>query len=231
MVAEPALSPEGFAERIAVSRETLQRLTVYLELLGRWQRAINLVGAASLADPWRRHVLDSAQLLAHLPAPASPLVDLGSGAGFPGMVLALLGVPEVSLIEADRRKAQFLREVARSTGAAVTVHNERIERLAGWPAAVVTARALAPLPRLLPLAERFLPPASLCLFLKGPTLDREMIDAAERWHMVPEMFPSLSAPSGIVLKLRGVGRARDRQPQATTNRPRDRDRQPEGRSR
>jgi 16S rRNA (guanine527-N7)-methyltransferase len=230
-VAEPALGADGFAAQIDVSRETLERLTLYLELLRRWQRAINLVGPATLADPWRRHVLDSAQLLGHLPVRASPLVDLGSGAGFPGMVLALMGVPEVALIEADGRKAQFLREVARATGAVVTVHAERIERLTAWPAAVVTARALAPLPRLLPLAERFLAPDGICLFLKGPTLARELIDAGKSWHMVPEMFPSLSASSGIVLKLRGVGRARDRQPQATTARPCDRNREPEGRGR
>ncbi len=205
-MAELALGEEGFAARIAVSRETLERLTLYLELLRRWQRAINLVGPATLADPWRRHMLDSAQLLCHLPAPASPLVDLGSGAGFPGMVLALLGVPEVALIEADQRKVQFLREVARATGAAVTVHAERIERLTGWPAAVVTARALAPLPRLLPLAERFLAAPGVCLFLKGRALARELIDAGKSWHMVPEMFPSASSSSGIVLKLRGVGR-------------------------
>jgi 16S rRNA (guanine527-N7)-methyltransferase len=230
-VAEPALSRAALAERLDVSRETLDRLTLYLQLLGRWQRAINLVGPATLADPWRRHVLDSAQLLAYLPTPASPLVDLGSGAGFPGMVLALLGVPDVALIEADRRKAQFLREVARATGAAVAVHQERIESLPGWPAAVVMARALAPLPRLLALAERFLAPESVCLFLKGPTVTRELIDAGKSWHMVPQMFPSLSAPSGIVLKLRGVGRARDRQPQATAARPCDRDCEPEGRGR
>jgi 16S rRNA (guanine527-N7)-methyltransferase len=230
-VAEPALGAEGFAARIDVSRETLERLALYLELLRRWQRAINLVGEATLADPWRRHVLDSAQLLAHLSARASPLVDLGSGAGFPGMVLALLGVPEVALIEADRRKALFLREVARATGAAVTVYDDRIENLAGWPAPVVTARALAPLPRLLSLAERFLAPDSVCLFLKGPALARELIDAGKSWHMVPEMFPSLSAPSGIVLKLRGVSSARHRQPQATTARSGHRDREPEGRSR
>ncbi len=228
---EPALGPEGFAAGTDVSRETLERLTLYLELLGRWQRAINLVGPATLADPWRRHVLDSAQLLSHLPVRAGPLVDLGSGAGFPGMVLAVMGVPEVALIEADRRKAQFLREVARATGTAVAVHDERIERLTGWPAAAVTARALAPLPRLLPLAERFLAPDSICLFLKGPALARELIDAGNSWHMVPEMFPSASSSSGIVLKLRGVGRARDRQPQATTAGPCDRDREPEGRGR
>jgi 16S rRNA (guanine527-N7)-methyltransferase len=228
---ELALGAEGFAARLDVSRETLDRLTVYLELLGRWQRAINLVGPATLADPWRRHILDSAQLLSHLPERARPLVDLGSGAGFPGMVLALLGVPGVALIEADRRKAEFLRQVARATGADVAVHAGRIERLTAWPAAVVTARALAPLPRLLPLAEPFLAADGVCLFLKGPSLTRELIDAGKSWHMVPEMFPSVSSSSGIVLKLRGVGRARNRQPKASAARPRDGGGQSEGRGR
>jgi 16S rRNA (guanine527-N7)-methyltransferase len=231
MVERP-LSREAFAATIDVSRETLDRLTVYLDLLRRWQRAINLVGPATLADPWRRHILDSAQLAAHLPSAAGSLVDLGSGAGLPGMVLALLGVPGVHLIESDPRKAQFLREVARTTGASVVIHAERIEHLAGWPADVITARALAPLPRLLTLAERFLTPATVCLFLKGgATIPQELTDAAGDWHMVPEMFPSLSAPSGIVLKLREVGRARDRQPKASAARPRDGCRQPEGRGR
>jgi 16S rRNA (guanine527-N7)-methyltransferase len=110
------------------------------------------------------------------------------------------------LIESDRRKAQFLREVARATGTEVTVRAERIENLAGWPADVVTARALAPLPRLLPLAERFLAADSVCLFLKGYNAERELTQALKSWHMVPEMFSSLSAPTGTVLKLRGVGR-------------------------
>jgi 16S rRNA (guanine527-N7)-methyltransferase len=205
-MAEPPLSREAFAASLGVSRETLDRLTVYLDLLHRWQRAINLVGPATLADPWRRHILDSAQLLTHLPAGTTSLVDLGSGAGFPGMVLTVLGVPGVVLIESDRRKAQFLREVARATGTEVTVRAERIERLAGWPADVVTARALAPLPRLLPLAERFLAADSVCLFLKGYNAERELTQALKSWHMVPEMFASLSAPTGTVLKLRGVGR-------------------------
>ena len=95
----------------------------------RWQRAINLVGQSTLADPWRWHVLDSAQLLAHLPPGAASLVDLGSGAGFPGLVLAVLGARGVVLVESDRRKAQFLREVARSTGTAVVVEAARIEDL------------------------------------------------------------------------------------------------------
>jgi 16S rRNA (guanine527-N7)-methyltransferase len=230
-MAQRPLGSAGFAATIAVSRETLERLSVYVELLKSWQRAINLVGQTTLSDPWRRHVLDSAQLLAHLPPGVTSLVDLGSGAGFPGLVLAVLGVRGVVLVESDQRKAQFLREVARATGTAVTVEATRIERLPGWPAGVVTARALAPLPRLLPLAERFLAADSVCLLLKGSSVADELTEARETWHMVPEMFPSLSAPSGTVLKLRGVGRARDRQPQAAAARPRDRDREPEGRRR
>ena len=210
-MAVPPLSREAVGEQLGVSRETLDRLAVHVDLLRRWQPAINLVGPATLADPWRRHVLDSAQLAAHLPATAADLVDLGSGAGFPGMVLALLGRRGVHLVEADRRKAQFLREVARHTGAPVTIHAERIERMAGWPAAVITARALAPLPRLLELAERFLVSDSVCLLLKGRSVERELTNARVSWHMVSEMFPSLADPLGSVLTLRGICRARHRQ--------------------
>jgi 16S rRNA (guanine527-N7)-methyltransferase len=206
------LSREEFGAQLHVSRETLERLTVYLELLRRWQPAINLVGAATLADPWRRHFLDSAQLAAHVPAGAARLVDLGSGAGFPGMVLAILGVPGVDLIESDRRKAQFLREVARATEAAVRVHVERIERMPSWPADVITARALAPLPRLLVLAKRFWTSDSVCLFLQGRSCAHELTKARATWHMEAELFPSLSETTGAVLQLRGIRRARHRQP-------------------
>jgi 16S rRNA (guanine527-N7)-methyltransferase len=122
-----------------------------------------------------------------------------------------LGVPDVHLIEADRRKAQVLREVARATGATVTVHAERIERMGAWPAGVVTARALAPLPRLLELAAPFLSADSVCLLPKGATVARELTAACASWHMVAERLPSLSDPSGCVLRLRGVCRAPDRQ--------------------
>jgi 16S rRNA (guanine527-N7)-methyltransferase len=207
----PPLSPEAFGEQLHVSRETLERFTIYLELLRRWQRAINLVGRATLADPWRRHFLDCAQLAASVPTGAATVVDLGSGAGFPGMVLAILGVPGVELIESDLRKVQFLREAARATGAPVKVHAERLERLPGWPAEVITSRALAPLPRLLVLAERFMTPESVCLFLKGRSGARELTEVRVSWHMEAEMCPSLSEPTGMVLQLRGVRRARHRQ--------------------
>ena len=211
-MAERPLSRDEFGAQLHVSRETLERLTVYLELLRHWQPAINLVGAATLADPWRRHFLDCAQLSARIPAGAARLVDLGSGAGFPGMVLAMLGVRGVDLIESDRRKAQFLREVARATGTSIGIHAERIERMPSRPADVITARALAPLPRLLVLAERFWTSDSVCLFLKGRSGAHELTEARATWHMEAEMFPSLSETTGTVLQLRGIRRARHRQP-------------------
>src|SRR5690349_9665552 len=162
-----SLTPEQFADLVPVSRETLDRLAAYLDLLRRWQRTINLVGAGTLHNPWRRHILDSAQLVHLLPEGARRLVDLGSGAGLPGLILAIMGVPEVHLIESDRRKAAFLREAARATATPVTVHACRLQAAPPLAADVVTARALAPLPQLLPLAARFATPATSNLFLKG----------------------------------------------------------------
>jgi 16S rRNA (guanine527-N7)-methyltransferase len=209
------LGPEGFAGAMAtagvdVSRETLTRLSRYLELLRRWQGTINLVGASTLADPWRRHILDCGQIAPHVPHAAKTVVDLGSGAGLPGLVLALLGVPGVQLVESDRRKAQFLREAARVTGAPVVVHPTRIEQLE-LRADVVTARALAPLPRLLELAATVLTPHSICLFLKGETARDELTQARQSWHMHSEIVPSRSGSRGVLLKLEGVGRASGRQ--------------------
>jgi 16S rRNA (guanine527-N7)-methyltransferase len=211
-VGEAPLTREAFARELDVSRETIERLAIHLDLLERWQGAINLVGPKALRDPWRRLVLDSAQLTRYLPPNTASLVDLGSGAGFPGMVLAILGVPGVHLVESDRRKAVFLREAARLCGAPVEVHAERIERMAGFPSDVVTARGLAPLPRLIGLAGPFLSPVTVCLFLKGRNLAGELTEARKTWHMVAHMSPSLSDPMGVVLELREIRRARDRQP-------------------
>jgi 16S rRNA (guanine527-N7)-methyltransferase len=147
-----------------------------------------------------------------VPPDARAVLDLGSGAGLPGLVLALLGVPGVQLVESDQRKAQFLREAARITGAPVVIHAQRIEQLQGLAADVVTARALAPLPQLLALAEPFLTPQTTCLLLKGKTAERELTDARQSWHMLTDVVPSRSGPSGVLLKLQGVGRAPDRQP-------------------
>ena len=210
------LRREAFAREMTdlgvdVSRETLDRLGSYLDLLAKWQRAINLVGTSTLADPWRRHVLDCAQIMPHLPANARTVVDLGSGAGLPGLVLALFGAPGVHLVESDQRKAQFLREAVRVTGAAATVQAIRIELLKDLSADVVTARALAPLPRLLTLAAPLLAPHGCCLFLKGARARDELTEARQYWHMHSEIVASRSGSTGVLLRLQGVGRAPDRQ--------------------
>jgi len=199
-----------FGAATGVSRETVDRLERYAAALRKWQPAINLVGAKTLGDLWRRHMLDSAQLLTLLP-PAlgdlgGPLVDLGSGAGFPGLVLAICGVPDVHLVEADQRKAVFLVEVARLTDTAVTVHRQRIEDVDAFPAAVVTARALAPLPDLLGLAARFSAENTVGLFLKGRDWQRELILAQEAWMMRATPVPSTLDPDSVVLRVENLRR-------------------------
>lgn len=203
---ERPLTPEDVGRLVGVSRETLERCATYLELLSRWQRTINLVGQATLADPWRRHILDSAQLWLLGAKQAKRLVDLGSGAGLPGLILAILGVPEVHLIESDRRKASFLREAARACGVAVEIHARRIEEVPPLGADMITARALAPLPELLELAERQVQMGTTCLFLKGRQVEVELTLARERWTMQVAREASLSDPDGQVLIISEIGR-------------------------
>lgn len=200
------LDPAGFAAQIGVSRETLARLEVYAELLRRWSGAINLVGRDTLRDIWRRHFLDSAQLLDHLPARIASLVDLGSGAGFPGLVLAILGVPSVTLIEADARKAAFLREAARITDSPAVVCAVRIETMPIQVFDVVTARACAPLDQLLSLSERFICPETRCLFLKGERIEEELTAARRGWKIEASCHSSRTDPRGVILSLDRVAR-------------------------
>lgn len=204
--AQPALDAAGFAAGTGVSRETTDRLEIYSSILIEWSARINLVSQPTLADLWQRHFLDSAQLLRILPRNAKSLIDLGSGAGFPGLVLAILGVPGVELVESDARKCAFLREAARVTGAAVTIHNQRIEVVLPHAVDVVTARGCAPLDRLLPLAERFISPSTTCLFLKGAQAAEELTVAGKAWTMAVTRHPSRTDPSGVILSLQQVVR-------------------------
>jgi 16S rRNA (guanine527-N7)-methyltransferase len=202
----PPLGAEGFAELVPVSRETLLRLEAYADLLTRWSARINLVGHDTLPDLWRRHILDSAQLLHFIPGSARSLIDLGSGAGLPGLVLAILGVSGVDLVEADSRKAAFLREAARITGAEPTIRPCRIQAVPPHTVDVVTARACAPLDRLLDLAAPFLAPDSLCLFPKGERFNEELTLARKAWTMNVSVEQSLSDRRGVVLRLQQVAR-------------------------
>jgi 16S rRNA (guanine527-N7)-methyltransferase len=183
-------------------------------MLEKWNRAINLVARGSLADLWHRHMLDSAQLWPLLPeTPGRPrrILDLGSGAGFPGLVLAIMGTAgadlEVHLVEVDKKKAAFLREAARIAEAPVTLHVERIENLAPFPVDAVTARACASLPRLLDYAAPFLrhyqpgAPPPVGLFLKGRDVDRELTEAREKWKMQAELLPSHTDDMAKILRI------------------------------
>ncbi len=211
----------SFAEDFSdVSRETLDRLERYAELLIKWNKSINLVSRESLTDLWRRHFLDSAQLSHYLPETfdgGEPVIlDLGSGAGFPGMVLAIMGLGDVHLIESDQRKCVFLREVARATDCKVSIHNKRIEQVVPFRADLVTARAFAPLEDLLAYAWPFLScqsclrrrlpdsgafPTGKLLLLKGKNADQELTQAGKRWSMQLERFSSRSSVEGQILRL------------------------------
>ncbi len=187
------------------------RLDAFVELLRRWTLRINLVGRADAADIWERHIIDSAQLAALLtdlpvvPADAT-ILDLGAGAGFPGLVLGIVTGRRVHLVEADQRKAGFLREAARVCEADAVIHAERIERLSLPSFHVVTARALAPLPVLLGFAAPVLRPDGICLFLKGRTAEAELTQARRQWQMQVERFPSCTNPDATIFRLREVAR-------------------------
>ncbi len=207
MAADP-LTPEAFAEACDVSRETLARLQTYVDLLRRWQKAINLVSRESLSDVWRRHVWDSAQLMPHIPDPAVPILDIGSGAGFPGLILAILGAENVTLVDSDTRKGSFLREVARQTGAPATVLTGRVEAMADRidPPAIITARAVASLPLLLDTIKLYIRPNTVCFFHKGRQADAEIEAARKDWRFIVTEIPSQTDASGVLLKLEDIAR-------------------------
>ena len=176
--------------------------------VGKTTTAINLVGPATLPDLWRRHFLDSAQLLPLLPAASGTLVDLGSGAGFPGLVLAIMTDWRVHLLDSDQRKCAFLRQVAVDCGVVdrVTIHPKRIEQVTGIAADVVTARACAPLAELLKLAEPFIGEKGTGLFLKGAQAEEELTQAQRHWTMRLDRRESISDPAGTILIVSHLGR-------------------------
>lgn len=205
-------SSAAFQRAFAVSRETVERLELYHSLLLTWQKTINLVAPSTLDDVWHRHFADSAQLLALYPQGAKISYDFGSGGGFPGLVLAILlaekGETRVTLIESDTRKAAFLGEVARKTGVAVEIRPERIEKVATQAKSqaidVVTARALAPLPRLLDYVAPLFSPTTVALFLKGRDVDGEVEAARGKWAFDLDFRESLTDGEGRVAIVRNL---------------------------
>lgn len=195
---------------IDVSRETFDHLRAYLAVLEQWNPKINLVSKSTIAEAWTRHFEDSAQIFSLAPANARTWVDLGSGGGFPGLVIAILAEDlrpdmSVTLVESDVRKATFLRTVRRELGLAVDVRAERIEKLSPADADVLSARALASLPDLLAFAERHAP-SGICLFPKGVNVSAERQSALETWTFDCEDFPSQTDSASVILRIGNIKR-------------------------
>jgi 16S rRNA (guanine527-N7)-methyltransferase len=227
-VPEFGFGPEEFAARTGVSRETLSRLKTYADLLADWNARHNLVAKSTQPDLWHRHLWDSAQLAPLIPETARSLADLGSGAGFPGLVLAAMR-PElkVTLHEATTKKCAFLQAAADRMGLKVETRNARLEGLPPQAFDAVTARALAPLPQLLDYAHRFTGPNTVCLFLKGQNVGSELTEASKYWNMKASQVPSQTDPSAAIVMVRELG-PRHVAPQKAAHSGR---RQPKGRRR
>ena len=196
------LDSAGFQHATDVSRETLDRLIAFVDLLQRWQPRINLVANSTLHDVWERHLLDCAQLVDHLPNDATVLGDFGAGAGLPGLVLAILEPSlEVHLVEVDAKKCAFLQEASRVTEAAVDIHRVRIDAADLPPLDVATARALAPLAKCLGQVAPHLDAHGICLFHKGQSWAEELTAAQQRWKMQVDALPSRTDPAARILRV------------------------------
>ncbi|HEY7747712.1 MAG TPA: 16S rRNA (guanine(527)-N(7))-methyltransferase RsmG [Aestuariivirgaceae bacterium] len=212
MKSSGAAGADDIFARFNVSRESQARLKLYADLLRRWNAQINLVSQDSVANLWERHVADALQLRPYI-EPARTIIDLGAGAGLPGLVLGL-AYPEyqVMLIESNGKKASFLREVARQARISVKVIQDRIERVDSDPYRssnpVITARAVAPLRQLLELALPFLS-SGRGLFHKGRDVGRELTEATKTWIIQYIRHPSMIDPSGAILEILEVRRSHE----------------------
>ena len=197
---------------VDVSRETFERLQTFAGLVRKWTKKINLISKTSSADVWNRHIRDSLQLLMHFPEDPRHYVDLGSGGGFPGIVLAIAlkkahPATVVTLIESDKRKAAFLRTAAQTLDLSCKVSAKRIEDVQPQSADVVTARALAPLNELLSYVQHHLSPDGIALLPKGVAYEDELQTALASWRFSLEKRTSVTDPAGVILKIGALVRA------------------------
>ncbi len=204
------MRPAALDTRFVVSRESWDRLERFVELLLIWQARINLIAPSTIPDVWERHVADSLQLLPLLPKTTRHIADLGSGGGFPGIVLAIATDAAVHFYESNGKKCAFLREALRVTGSTGVVHQQRLESLHGQPGLsqvdVVTARAFAPLDQLLSHAEPFLKHGAIGLFHKGQKLEDELTMAAKYWRLQSVQHPSVIDSDSFVLEIKEITR-------------------------
>jgi len=205
--------PERFKSLLNVSRETIDTVKIYESLLRKWNPAINLVSKSTLDDIWSRHFLDSAQIWQLRPPEATTWLDLGSGGGFPGLVISVLAKEQapdlkVTLVESDIRKATFLQNASREMGVSPDIFTQRVENLHSQAADVISARALAPLPKLLSYADRHTKNGTICLFSKGENYESELTEAQKSWTFNFQKTPSITSSGGIILRIGDIGRVR-----------------------
>lgn len=197
---------EALLERFNVSRESLRGLEAYVSLLLTWQQKINLIGSSTVDQVWQRHVGDALQLLPLMAPNIRSIVDLGSGAGIPGLIIAIVAGIPAHLYESNGKKAAFLREAIRHTGATATVYQRRIETVRDDPerpeADLVVARALAPLAQLLDYAEPFLAAGASGLFHKGRNIETELTAVNGRWKLLYTTHPSVIDSHGVILEVK-----------------------------
>lgn len=191
-----------------VSRETMARLVEFVDLLVKWNGAINLISKTTIDQVWPRHVIDSVQIF-DFGSSGGHWVDLGSGGGFPGMVVAILAMERapnmrVTLVESDQRKAAFLRQTSQALGLEVSVISDRIEAVAPLAADVLSARALAPLSQLCAFAQQHLHPDGKAIFQKGKSSAAEIAEAQKQWRFSLESHASITDQSAVVLVLKGI---------------------------
>lgn len=208
-VVQEASGPEVLTDVISVSRETLSALNRYVLMLQEWQTKLNLVGPATLPDAWRRHILDSAQLFPLIGKPEETVwMDMGCGAGFPGLVMAIMGVGEVHLVESIAKKCRFLEAVvdALALHDRVIIHNARLEAMKPFKADIISARALAKLTQLFDWGHPFAASSTRWLLLKGQDVEAELAEAQQKWAFEYDLHASLSDPRGRIVEARGVAR-------------------------
>jgi len=204
-------SLEGVAREFKVSRETMSDLNAFVELTLKWNPKINLIGSSTISKIWSRHIADSLQLKNAVPDQISTWTDIGTGGGYPGMIMAIVLRDihprcRITLIDSDTRKTIFLKTVARELKLDIEVICNRIQNVVPIPSDLVSARALAPLSDLLSLAQPFLKPDGYCLFQKGGDVDSELTTAAQSWNMSVERIPSVTDSNGVILKIGELAR-------------------------
>ena len=188
-------------QHVAVSRETFEKLEAYHDMLLKWQERVNLISPDTIPNIWERHFLDSLQLIPYIPHLQLPVADLGSGAGFPGLVISIAMDIPVHLIESDMKKSIFLREVIRLTGSKAIVHNCRIESQPIEAAGIILSRACDSLSDLLDMVHNFVSRETICLFHKGKNYAMEIEEAKKKWRFDCQIFPSRTESQSAIVQL------------------------------